>query len=87
VWDKKIRAEQTFYRKHYFSETVKRINREKVLKACWRMMTLTLSLPFVKNNLRTKYKLKKYFLVYRHAKDSLRTIGSSGHFVGGTGYF
>ncbi len=87
VWDKKIRAEQIFYRKHYYPETVKRINREKVLKACWRIMMLTLSLPFVKNKLRTKYKLKKYFLVYRHAKDSLRTNGSSGHFGVSPGHF
>jgi hypothetical protein len=87
VWDKKIRAEQIFYRKHYSPETVKRINREKVLKACWRMMTLTLSLPFVKNKSRTKYKLKKYFLVYRHAKHSLRTIESPGHFQGSRSHF
>jgi len=72
VWDKKIRAEHIFYRKHYRPETVKRINREKVLKACWKIITLTLSLPFVKDKAKRKYKLKKYLLAYRHAKDSVR---------------
>lgn len=68
VWDKKIRAEHIFYRKHYYPETVKRINREKMFKAWWRIIMLTLSLPFAKNKSETKYKLKKYFLVYQHAK-------------------
>jgi hypothetical protein len=72
VWDKKIRAEHIFYRKHYCPETVKRINREKVLKACWRIIMLILLFPFVKNKSRAKYKLKKYLLVYQHAKKSLR---------------
>ncbi len=72
VWDKKVRAEHLFYGKHYHPETVKRINREKALHACWRIIMLTLSFPFVRNKSKTKYKLKKYLLVYRHAKNSLR---------------
>ena len=78
VWDKKMRAEHIFYRKHYYPDTVKRINREKVLKACWRIIILTLSFPFVKDKSKTKYKLKKYFLVYQHAKNSLRANDGLG---------
>jgi N-acetylglucosaminyl-diphospho-decaprenol L-rhamnosyltransferase len=80
VLDKKIRAEHIFYRKHYYPETVKRINREKVLKACWKIIILTLSLPFVKNKSEAKYKLEKYFLVYQHAKNSLRGRDALGTF-------
>lgn len=70
VLDKKIHAEHIFYRKHYYPETVKRINRKRVLKAYWKIIMLTLSLPFVKNKSKAKYKLKKYLLVYQHAKKS-----------------
>jgi hypothetical protein len=72
VWDKKIRAEHIFYKKHYYQDTVRRISRRRVVKACWRIIVLTLSFPFVKNRSKTKYKLKKYLLVYHYAKESLK---------------
>jgi hypothetical protein len=72
VWDKKIRAEHIFFRKHYYPDTVRRISRKRVVKACWRIMGLILLLPFVKNKPKTKYKLKKNLLVYHYAKESLK---------------
>jgi len=83
VWDKKIRAEHLFYKKHYDAETVKRINRKKISKACRGIIVLTLSFPFVRNKLRAKYRLKKYLLVYRHAKNSLSAKDRLGEILGG----
>ncbi len=87
VWDKKIYAEHIFYRKHYYPETVKRIHREKVFNACRRIIMLTLSFPFVRNKSKTKYKLKKYFLVYQHARSSLRANDGLGTFRAQRGPF
>ena len=49
TWEKKVRAENIFYRKHYRPETIRRIHREELLKAAWRRATLRLSLPFARD--------------------------------------
>ena len=60
VWKKKINAEFLFYRKHYLPETIARIRREHLLKARWRIATLKLMLPFVRNKAKANEKLIKY---------------------------
>ncbi len=65
VWKKKINAEYLFYRKHYPPKTVLRIKRADAIKACWRIMTLKLTLPLMKDKGHAKEKLEKY-MVIRH---------------------
>jgi hypothetical protein len=60
VWRKKVRAEHLFYRKHYRPETVARITRAESLKTRFRIITLQLSLPFMKNKGIAIEKLNKY---------------------------
>ena len=68
VWRKKIRAEYLFYHKHYQPDTIARIARAELLKARWRIMTLQLILPFVKNKENILDKLNKYKVI----RDELR---------------
>jgi hypothetical protein len=60
VWRRKIRAEYLFYRKHYRPETVAKISRWELIKAQWRLMTLSISLPFAKNKDGLREKIAKY---------------------------
>jgi len=70
VWRKKIRAEYLFYRKHYRPETIARISRWELIKATWRLLTLHLGLPFMKNKVAAHEKLMKYSVL----KDELRSV-------------
>ena len=60
---KKIRATYLFYRKHYRPETIARIKRWDKLKACWRILSLTLAIPFLRNRCNAQEKKKFYKLV------------------------
>jgi len=68
LWTKKTRAEYQFYKKHYLRPNVERILRREFIKACWRIATLNLSLPFVRNRMRAKEKLAKYRVIYKESK-------------------
>jgi len=68
VWRKKIRAEYLFYHKHYRPETIARIIRAEAMKTRWRIITLQLSLIFMKNKKETREKLHKYLII----KEELR---------------
>ncbi len=63
VWRKKVRAEYLFYDKHYRPETITRIIRAEMLKARWRIITLQLFLPFMKNKEEMLDKLDKYKVI------------------------
>jgi N-acetylglucosaminyl-diphospho-decaprenol L-rhamnosyltransferase len=63
VWRKKIRAEHLFYRKHYRPETIAEIYRMELLKSRWRIMTLHLFLPFIRNRHETREKIAKYKVI------------------------
>jgi len=63
VWRKKIRAEYLFYEKHYRRETIARIIRAARRKARWRILTLTLALPFLTDKDRARDKLDKYKVI------------------------
>ncbi|MCK9197471.1 MAG: glycosyltransferase family 2 protein [Syntrophales bacterium] len=64
VWRKKIRAEYLFYDKHYRPETITRIIRAEMLKTRWRILTLKICLPFIKNKGQAKEKLNKYKVIH-----------------------
>lgn len=65
VWEKKIKAEFGFYRKHYSSNAVRAIERSNLLQAYWRIFTLKLTLPFSGNKKKTIAKLEKYKLIQK----------------------
>ncbi|MFH1081393.1 MAG: glycosyltransferase family 2 protein [Pseudomonadota bacterium] len=62
-WQKKIRAEYLFYRKHYLPQSIKRIMRIDLLKARWRILTLKLAMPFASDEARSAEKLIKYEII------------------------
>jgi N-acetylglucosaminyl-diphospho-decaprenol L-rhamnosyltransferase len=62
-WRKKVRAEYQFYRKHYRPETIARIRRVDTAKALWRIFTLQLAMPFVKDRTAAEDKLTKYRVI------------------------
>ena len=68
LWTKKTRAEYQFYKKHYLRPNIERILRREFIKAGWRIATLNLALPFVKNKMRAKEKLAKYRVIYRESR-------------------
>jgi N-acetylglucosaminyl-diphospho-decaprenol L-rhamnosyltransferase len=63
IWRKKIRAEYLFYHKHYRPETIARIIRAEAMKTRWRILTLQLSLAFMKNKGEIREKLNKYYVI------------------------
>jgi len=60
LWRKKTAAELLFYRKHYLPETVVRIRRANLKQAYWRLATLNLTMPFLKDKAKAEAKLVKY---------------------------
>jgi GT2 family glycosyltransferase len=70
VWEKKIRAESLFYRKHYTLKTVRAIDRKNFNQACWRIFTLKLELLFRINKKQVLNKLEKYRLVRKMLRSS-----------------
>ena len=71
TWRKKILAEYVFYKKHYLPETIEKISREHLVKACWRIATLNLTIPFMKNKAKAEDKLTKYRVIYHTVKNLL----------------
>jgi GT2 family glycosyltransferase len=79
VWKKKILAEYIFYRKHYLPATVNKIMRGALMKARWRILTLSFLMPFYKEKSEAEEKLIKYSTALQtisdiRRKNSLRRI-------------
>ena len=74
VWKKKTRAEYLFYRKHYLPETVARIRRADLLKARFRLLILSMAMPFVRDRARAEGKRTKYRAIY----ETLRSLNNEG---------
>jgi N-acetylglucosaminyl-diphospho-decaprenol L-rhamnosyltransferase len=68
VWKKKTRAEYRFYGKHYRPQTIKRLRRADLIKALFRIVTLTLTMPFVGDRPRVLGKRTKYRAIYETLK-------------------
>jgi N-acetylglucosaminyl-diphospho-decaprenol L-rhamnosyltransferase len=65
LWRKKTRAEMLFYRKHYPAGSVVRIRMANLFKAYWRIATLNLMMPFLKDRAGAEAKLIKYRVACR----------------------
>ncbi len=65
---KKLRAEYLFYSKHYTPETIARIKCAEKLKAIYRLITLRMTRPFVKDTITLQNKIDRYRLIYRMTK-------------------
>jgi hypothetical protein len=76
-WGRKARAEYLFCRKHYRPETVRRIAREDRLKARWRVLTIPLTLPFLRDGGAAREKLVKYRAILE-TLDAIETSGTAG---------
>ena len=74
VWRRKFLAEYVFYRKHYEPAVIRRITRDHLLKARWRIATLRLLGPFARDRARAEAKLAKY----RALCDTIMNIGETG---------
>jgi len=60
VWEKKFRAELTFYRSHYSGRAVRGICLENLIQAVWRVFSIRLTLPFYADQTLLHHKLDKY---------------------------
>jgi GT2 family glycosyltransferase len=63
VFEKKVKAEYLFYAKHYKPQTIVRIKRSQRRKAKYRLITLKLTTPFVRDKLALDNKTQCYRLV------------------------
>jgi len=68
LWKKKILSEYLFYRKHYHPGTIKKIARENLVQAKWRLATIKLFLPFFADKEKERNKYNKYKIVYETVK-------------------
>lgn len=71
---KKIRAEYLFYSKHYKPEAIRRICSAQRLRACWRMSSILLMLPFTSDKNSAQYKLSRYRVILEEI-GSMRACG------------
>ncbi len=69
VWTKKTRAEYLFYRKHYTLKTMEKIRRNDLLKSRFRLLTLALSVPFMRDRTVAEGKRIKYLAIYETVKN------------------
>lgn len=60
LFSKKLKAEYLFYQKHYSPATIARIRKSQRLKAYYRLATLKLCAPFIRNKLQLKNKIDSY---------------------------
>jgi len=72
LWKKKTQAELLFYQKHYLPETIRRNLRGNLIKACWRIVTLKMLLPFMRKKDTAREKLIKYQAIY----EVIRSFGN-----------
>jgi len=70
VWSRKFAAEMIFYRTHYPGRAVGAIRRAHLMKALWRVATIRLSLPFIREKSGALAKLERY----RHV---LKVLGNA----------
>ena len=62
VWKKKFEAEFIFYSKHYTKIAIQAIKRANLIQAYWRIITLSITIPFSGNKKNSINKLEKYKL-------------------------
>ena len=68
LFEKKLKAEYLFYKKHYTFKTIARIKQAEKLKAFYRLITLKLVMPFCSNRIELQNKIDRYRLIYDMTK-------------------
>jgi hypothetical protein len=68
VFAKKLKAEYLFYVKHYRPQTIDRIKRSQRRKAIYRLITLQLATPFVRDSFAHGNKIKCYQITLEMAR-------------------
>lgn len=71
---KKAFAEYLFYKKHYEPRTIARIARGNLIQARWRISTIRLTLPFIRDRHSEIRKLTRYEIAYAKAKATLQEL-------------
>jgi GT2 family glycosyltransferase len=64
IIEKKIKAEYLLYSKHYKPETITRIKKAERLKAFYRLITLKMTMPFVRDKIKLQNKFDRCRLIY-----------------------
>jgi GT2 family glycosyltransferase len=82
VWRKKLEAEFIFYRKHYSKRAIRAIRMENLIQAWWRILTLSMTIPFLKNKEKSYQKLEKYKLVFSTFRKKRTDQPSTDHIPG-----
>ena len=75
VWEKKFKAESIFYHKHYSTKTIRAIERANLAQAYWRVLTLSLMLPFSGKKEKIHAKMEKYKLAVKMLKNAKKLNG------------
>lgn len=70
VWRKKIVSEITFYKKHYNRDSLKAISRANILQAYWRILSLSVTIPFLRRKDPSRAKLDKYRIILEMYKNA-----------------
>ena len=68
LFEKKLKAEYLFYKKHYTFKTIARIKQAEKLKAFYRLITLKFVMPFCSNRIELQNKIDRYRLIYDMTK-------------------
>lgn len=63
VFEKKLKAEYLFYKKHYTPKTIARIKKKEKIKAIYRLTTLRIALLFAHNKMKVQNKIDCYKLI------------------------
>jgi len=69
LFEKKLKAEYLFYKKHYTANTINRIKKAQRLKAKYRLITLKLSLLFAGNQIVHSNKIACYKIALQLAQE------------------
>jgi len=69
VWSRKFSVEMNFFRKHYSERAVRAIKRAHLMKAFWRVATIKLALPFIREKNGARLKLARYRHVIKVLRD------------------
>ncbi|MCX6743125.1 MAG: glycosyltransferase family 2 protein [Candidatus Parcubacteria bacterium] len=68
LFEKKLKAEYLFYKKHYTLKTIARIKKSQRSKAIYRLATLKWSAPFTRNKAKLQNKIECYKIALKMAQ-------------------
>jgi N-acetylglucosaminyl-diphospho-decaprenol L-rhamnosyltransferase len=68
LFEKKLKAEYLFYKKHYTPKTIDRIKKSQLRKSIYRLVTLKWSAPFTRNKAKLQNKIECYKIALKMAQ-------------------